>query len=121
MKIQFGAILKDRHGKDMAELDTTTQPPKVTFVTLGAVCCTVLDSAFQDEANEGTSPKMRRFEIMKRITEAEASLEPLELLDADVEMIKQRIGKRNFTVWMTGAAIAALVPVPESRPDTRRE
>jgi len=114
MKIQFGAILKDRRGKDMAELDATQQPPAVTKITLAAISFAALDLA---DPNEGLGPKLRRAEIMSKIAAAESSLEPLELLDADVALIKDRIGKCNFTTSLTAAAIDALVPVPEKAAD----
>lgn len=117
MKIQFAVVLKDRHGVDFTEPDpiksTIGQPPVMKAISLGDICCAVLDVAFQDENTEGLKPKLRRAELLEKISAADKSLTPLELLDADIEMLKERIGKRNFPPSMTLAAVRLLVPVPE--------
>lgn len=111
MKLQFAVTLKDRHGEDFTETDPKDKT-KDRAITLGEVCCSVLDFAFQDEAQEGLKPKLRRAEIIDKITVAEKAATPLELLDADVDMLKDRIGKRNFPASLTAAA-ARLLDAPK--------
>lgn len=112
MKIQFAATIKDRNGEALKEVDeaksTVGKPPVMKVVTLGALVCAVLDTVFQDEANEGLKPKLRRAELVDKISEAEASVTPFELLDADREMIKERIGKRNYPPTLTAQAVRLL-------------
>lgn len=88
MRIQFAAVIKDRNGEDV--MDSVLKKP----ITLAAICCGVLDITFQDEANEGLKAKLRRAELMEKISEAEKTLQPLDLLDADREMLKERVAKR---------------------------
>ena len=101
MKIQFAAVLKDRRGNDILDEDKTG-------LTLATVCAVVLDTIYQDEANEGYKPKLRRSELIERITQAEKTLMPLDLLDSDIEMLKERIGKRNLSPQVTAQAIRLL-------------
>ncbi len=113
MKIQFATRVKDRFGNDIQEPDMQKpteigQPPSMKSITLGDICCSVLDAVFQDEANEGLKPKLRRAELIAKITASEKSISPMEILDADREMIKERIGKRNYSVTMTASAVRLL-------------
>lgn len=112
MRLQFATVLKDRHGEDFTETDPKDKT-KERPVTLGEVCVSVLDMVFQDESSEGLKPKLRRAELVDKITAAEKSATPLELLEADVDMIKERIGKRNFPPSLTAAA-ARLLDAPKS-------
>jgi exoribonuclease II len=112
MKVSFDVILKDRRGTDFFEVDPVKsapgQPPVTKPVTLGDVVVAVLDQVFQDEATEGVKPKLRRGELIDRVTAAEDKGEPLELLDADRDMLKERIAKRGMPVMLTVAALRAL-------------
>jgi hypothetical protein len=112
MKIQFAAVIKDRHGREVSEPDQTKleigKAPVMKPITLADIACAALDAVFQDEAQEGIKPKLRRAELIDKITEAENSLLPLELLDADRDMIKERIAKRGYSVMLTVAALRLL-------------
>lgn len=112
MKIQFAAVLKDRHGKEITEPNIAAveigKPPQQKPITLGDLCCAALDAVYQDEMQEGLKPKLRRMEIIDRITEAEKTMAPLELLDADRDMIKERIAKRGYSVQWTISAVRLL-------------
>lgn len=132
MKNQFAAPIKDRFGQELKDVDLERsvpgQPPIMKPLTLGDICCNVLDMTFQDEANEGLKPKLRRGELMEKITQAERTLTPLELLDADRELLKERIGKRGFSTTLTVQAVRLLdTPVgaaaatPEPSADTPKE
>jgi hypothetical protein len=112
MQIQFAAVPKDRLGEDFTEPDIARkvpgQTPAMKKITLGALCCAVLDMAFPDEQHEGLKPKLRRAELMDKITAAENAAAPLDLLDADVDMLKERLAKRNFPTGLTVAAVRLL-------------
>jgi hypothetical protein len=77
MKIQFAANLKDRHGPELTEPDVAKsvvgQPMATKTISLGDICCAVLDQVFQDEATEGLKPKLRRAELIDKITATEES------------------------------------------------
>jgi hypothetical protein len=112
MKIQFAATLKDRHGKEITEPNIAAveigKPPQQKPITLADICCASLDAVYQDEMQEGLKPKIRRMELIEKITEAEKTLLPLELLDVDRDMIKERIAKRGYSVTWTVAAARLL-------------
>lgn len=106
LPIQFAAPIKDRYGKTFQvqdhEMSEPGKPPAMRPITLGAACCSVLDVVFEGEANEGLRPKMRRVELIERIIEAENSSKPLDLLEADRDMLKERLAKHYspfFTVY----------------------
>lgn len=118
MKIQFTSGLKDRLGQELKEVDPVKSTPGNTVlkpVTLGELAVGVLDSVFQDEATEGLKPKLRRAELIDKITEAERTRIPLELLDADRDLIKDRLARRNYPTHMTVAAVK-LMDTPALEP-----
>jgi hypothetical protein len=84
VKIDFSVVLKDWHGNNIEELDRAGKPRPVT---LGDMCCDVLDVHMQQD--QGARKQiLRRFDLIRAITNAK---EPLEVLDSDAQMIKDRL------------------------------
>lgn len=111
MKIQFAIPLRDRFGKNIEQpILVPGQEPALKSVTLGDLCCMVLDVQQQ---SDDAKLKVRRWELIQAITEAEKTFAPLEVLESDVEMMKDRILKSNFNASVCGSAVALLKPVPE--------
>lgn len=108
MKIQFAVALKDRFGEPLREPDPRNLP-QFRNVTLGDVCCAVLDMNLQGEEPK---EKVRRWELIREITKAEQSLQPLDMLESDVEMIRQRMFRSSFSATVCGGAVELLSPVP---------
>jgi hypothetical protein len=105
VKIQFAVVLKNRLGEEIIE---PAPGGGQKTVSLGDICSHVLDMSLQDDIPTLTD-KMRRWELIRKITEADKSLKPLELLDADIEMIKTRLGKHpTLSVSVMGYAIGLL-------------
>lgn len=102
MRVKFSAVLKDRHGKEITE----GSPAAPVKVTLGDMACATLDAP---QAGDTPADKARNWELMCKITAAQKSTAPIELLDADVKMIEERLGKMQaLPAGLYGAAIAAL-------------
>lgn len=106
MKLQFAAALKDRHGEDITEPDPKNKGLKA--ITLGQVACAVLDAPFESDKNEGIKEKMRKWDLMRKITEAEADVSPLDLPQEDIVFLKERICKAPYPTTLAGAAMVAL-------------
>jgi len=105
MRIQFGATIKNRLGEDLLEFDQRN-PEKPRKVTLGDVCCMVLDQQMQEDKNP--KDKMRRGDLIEQISEADESLVPLNLLESDREMIKDRILRSNLSASVSRYAVRLL-------------
>jgi hypothetical protein len=102
MKIQFNQTFTTRAGVEYKDQGATKG------MTLGELSVAVLDLTFEDETKEGFKPKLRRAELGDKIAEAEKANQPLELLNADRDMLKERIGKRNFPSHLTAQLVKAL-------------
>jgi hypothetical protein len=81
VKVNFSVVLKDRHGNNIEELYRDGKPQPVT---LGDICCDVLDVPQQGQQEE----IIRRGKLIMAITNAK---EPLAVLDSDAQMIKDRV------------------------------
>lgn len=110
MRIQFAVPIQDRHGRVIEEPDFRN-PPHTKKVTLADLCCAVLD--LQQPGDSNAKEKARRWGLVREITRAEAALEPLEVLDEDVEMLKGRIWASTYHASICGYAVEMLKPVPE--------
>jgi hypothetical protein len=106
MKIQFAAFLKNRLGEDVQERDLTN-PEKMKKISLADLCCALLDMQMPDDASDPKG-KVRRWELIQAITKAERDLAPLDLLDSDIEMLKDRFLKSAFSASVAGCAIKML-------------
>lgn len=109
MKIQFGNYLKNRLGDDLEEMD---QSGKMKKISLGDICCAVLDQQIGGDDRD-PKDKLRRWDLIRAITQADHSLVPLEMLESDFEMLKERILKSGFSASVCGSAVSLLVPAIE--------
>lgn len=109
MRIQFGAYIKNRFGEDFHEVDPRTGQLK--RISLGDVCCAVLDAQMSNDSD--AKDKVRRWELIKAITKAEKELRPLEVLDSDLETIKDRLLKSSFSASVCGCAMQLLTAALE--------
>lgn len=121
MKLQFAVNLTDRHGHDITETDPK-EKGREKPVSLGQLCCAVLDAPFESDRNEGIKEKMRKWDLMKKITDAEKELSPLDLPIEDITFLKERICKAPYPTTLAGAAMVALeTAVPDAATGARQQ
>lgn len=111
MRIQFAAPIKNRHGEDVMEQDVRHDPPRLKKLSLGDICCAVLDATLTDDKDP--KDKVRRWDLIQAITKADHSLTPLEVLESDISMIKDRLFKSNLSASICGCAVKLLSPALE--------
>ena len=117
MRVQFAQPLRGRRGNDIKE---PAAGGGLRSITLGDICYFVLDTQFEDDKE--SSQKLRRFELMVAITQAEDSLTPMTMLDSDLAMIKDRLLRSNLSASIVGCAHAMLsTPALEMEDDHASE
>ena len=115
-KVNFCQVLYDRKGEPFEERDpklSTRENPVMRPITLGTLGVNALEAVLEGDPKEKLTEKLRRWDLIRAITRSEEEFGPVELLDTDVVMLRERIGKMPWPVSFIGSAIDALKPVEE--------
>lgn len=103
-------VLTNRLGEPFKERDPNavdgTNPMR--DVTLATILVHVLDLTFKGDEKQTAAEKLRHYELINIITEAEQTFRPAGLLVSDVEMLKDRVFQANFTTQLYGRTIETL-------------
>jgi hypothetical protein len=114
VKYQFAQDLKDRHGQPFIE-PIRGSVGKFRNLTFGDMTCAALD---MPTSSAGPKDKARYFELIVMITAAEKSIQPLELMETDVDAIKERVAAMvDWPTTLYGAVMGLLgAPMTETAP-----
>lgn len=117
-KVQFSTIIKELDGSE-AQRPIRNGPlgddgkPKMYTVTIGEVVCEALNVVLPGEERLDMKEQGRRYDLIKMIQKAEATMTPLDLKAEDVVTLKDVVGRAGFPRFTAGQILTLLDPSAE--------